>query len=413
MRFASSEDLSFLIEERSIASIAYSTSSSPTRYDDLDYTFNFEARYAGESANRRIASQLVDFEADKDYTFLIGGSVASPTLTVWTGNERTFDAADTVFEARFAHASASLGALDYYFADPAVVPAIGNQVATLSYGELAPATDFTEGDYVLTVTLAGDPGAAMFVSETTAFAAQDAVIIPAFDGNANTNAPMLVRAFGASGSGFALPDSRFPPTAEFVNAAMELGTSDVFDDEMLTSKRVADFAYRDVSDEIEIASGENTFYFTPAGDTTAITLQNTFSATGGTRYRVIAVGGSGLFSTRTFTPDRRSVETAAKLVPFQTSNNYDFLDVYAIPPDSTIDDEFAVRPALITREASTSVALAAGTYDLYVTNFGEKVPLAGPFRVDVTLGDIVDIIIVDSDDPQVLEVLFLSGGPQP
>ena len=152
-----SEEFSFLIEERLISSVAYGSSTAPARYDDLDYTFNIDVVYAGESESRRIASRFIDFEAEKDYTLLVSGSLASPTLTLWEGTERSFAAEDTVFEARFAHTAASLGALDYYFADPAVAPTLGDQVATLSFGEIAAAADFAAGDFVLTVTLADDP----------------------------------------------------------------------------------------------------------------------------------------------------------------------------------------------------------------------------------------------------------------
>jgi hypothetical protein len=41
------------------------------------------------------------------------------------------------------------------------------------------------------------------------------------------------------------------------------------------------------------------------------------------------------------------------------------------------------------------------------------VALAGPYRIDTALGDVVDLLIVDTIDPAVLDILFLSGGPTP
>ncbi len=409
----SSEEFSFLIEERVISSVAYASTTSPIRYDDLDYTFNVDVFYAGEDAFRRVASQFIDLEANKDYSLLVSGSLASPTLTLWEGDERSFAAEDTVFAARFAHTAATLGEVDYYFADPAVAPVLGDQVATLSFGEISTTTDFTGGDFVLTITAAGDPGTVLFVSETTAFAARGAYIITPFDAAANNTAPVIGRALNTLGSSITLPDARFVPTVEFINASIELGASDIFDDETLTSLRVSNHAFRDVSEELEIATGDNTFYYTPTGDTAAVTLESAFAAVGGVRYRVVAGGAAGNFSTSRFVPDRRPVETHAKLVPFQASINVDFADIYAVAADSSIDDSFPVRAALGSGEASATVPLAAGSYDLYVTRFSEKTPLAGPFRINVALGDIVDMIIVDTVDPDVLDVLFLAGGPAP
>lgn len=409
----SSEEFSFLIEERVISSVAYASTTSPIRYDNLDYTFNVDVFYAGESAFRRVASQFIDLEADKDYTLLVSGSLASPTLTLWEGDERDFAAEDTVFAARFAHTAATLGDVDYYFADPAVAPVLGDQVATLSFGEISAAEDFAEGDYVLTITAAGDPGTILFVSETTAFAARGAFIITPFDAAANNTAPIISRALNTVGSSFTLPDARFAPTVEFINASIELGASDIYDDEMLTSLRVSDHAFRNVSAELEIASGDNTFYYTPTGDTAAVTLESTLPALANVRYRIVAGGASGNFSTSRFVPDRRPVETHAKLVPFQASVNVDFADIYAVAADASIDDSFPVRSALGSGEASATVPLAAGSYDLYVTRFGEKTPLVGPIRINVALGDIVDMIVFDTVDPEVLDILFLAGGPTP
>jgi len=87
------------------------------------------------------------------------------------------------------------------------------------------------------------------------------------------------------------------------------------------------------------------------------------------------------------------------------------VDIYTVEPDTSVDDSLPVRVAVPTRQAATTVQLASGSYDLYVTELQEKVVLAGPYRIDVDIGDIVDSVIVDTVDPPVLDVLFLSGGP--
>ena len=407
----SSEEFSFLIEERVISSVPYASTTSAIRYDDLDYTFNIDVFYAGESAFRRVASQFIDMEAGRDYTLLVSGSLASPNLTLWEGEERIFGAEDTVFEARFAHTAASLGAVDFYFAAEDVAPALGNQVATLSFGEIAAAADFSEGDFVLTVTEAGDPDAVVFTSATTSFAARGAFIVTPFDAAANSTAPVVARALNTLGNSLSLPDVRFAPTVEFIHASRELGESDIYDDEPLTSLRVANHAFLDVSAELEIAAGDNTFYYTPAGDTAAVTLESTLSAIATIRYRIVAGGVSGNFLTSRYAPDRQPVETHAKLVYFQASTGFDFVDIYAVPDGTSIDDTFPVRAALSPGEVSAAVPLAPGSYDLYVTPFADRMVLAGPYRVTVDVGDIVDMVIVDTVDPAVLDVLFVAGGP--
>ncbi|MBU2676808.1 MAG: DUF4397 domain-containing protein [Gammaproteobacteria bacterium] len=408
-----SAELVFLIEERVINTAAYAAATSSVRYDDLEYTFNIDVGYAGETSRRRIASQLIDVAADRDYTLLVSGTLSDPSITVWESDERNFDEAETVFQVRFAHSAESLGTLDYYFADASVPPVLGNQVATLSFGDITAPLDLEGGDFVLTITAAGDPDTVMFVSGTETFAARGAYIITPFDAGPEFVAPTVVGAINTLASGFSLPDSRFPPAVEFVNAAIDLGTSDVFDDETLMSKRVSDLAYLDVSEELEVSAGVNSFFFTPAGDTAAITLESTLSAFGGVRYRQVAVGTAPDFLALTVIPDRRPVETHAKFSLLHTSNNFDFLDFYLVEADTSIDDVLPRRAAIAARVPSSTIALAPGSYDIYATEFAEKTPLAGPYRIDVTVGDIVDMIIVDTVDPVVLDALFLSGGPAP
>ena len=104
-----SPDMNFLIEERTIGRVGYKSTTVRASYDDLDYTFHFDIRFAGDIAITRLASQFIDFVADRHYTILASGTIAAPTLTVWDVPQRTFVDTDTVFQARFhtpAHRSA-------------------------------------------------------------------------------------------------------------------------------------------------------------------------------------------------------------------------------------------------------------------------------------------------------------------
>ena len=403
--------VNFSIEARGLSSIAYKGTSTTTRYDDFDYTFNFDVLFFGESSARRVASRNIDFQAGKDYTLLLSGALASPTITLWEGDERTFVEADTVFEAKFAHTAAALGTVDYYFDDPAVTPTLGNQVATLAFGEITEAFDYGAGDYVLTITTAGDPDAVLYVSNSTSIGARNAFIFTTFDGDASDTAPTIVRAIAVQGSSLLLPDPTYPPTLEFINASIDLGTADIYTDEALTSRIVAEHAYVDITAKLPVATGATTLYYTPAGDTAAVSLQTELTVAGGRRYQLIANGVAGALDVAILIPNRLSDSTRVRLLPFQASNNFDFLDVYAVPAGESIDDHFPVRLALARTEVSAASGLTAGSYDIYVTEFLQKVVLAGPYSVDVVVGDVVEMIIVDTDDPSVLDVLFLSGGP--
>ena len=90
-----SPPFSFLIEERPIGNAAYKNSSSPSSFDDLEYTFNFDVVLGGNQPATRVASRFLAAEAGKDYTFVISGVTAAPTVTLWEGEIREWAETDT------------------------------------------------------------------------------------------------------------------------------------------------------------------------------------------------------------------------------------------------------------------------------------------------------------------------------
>lgn len=406
-----SGEVSFLIEEVAIGLVGYRDISTTRDFDDLEYNFNFDVFYAGELGLRRVARQFVNAVADRDYTFIISGTLANPTITLLEDEIREFDASGNVFAAKFLHTSQTVDALDFYFADPTTPPAPGGHVARLSPGEVSAGIDFAEGAYVITLTTAGDHTDIVYTSEAVFFAPANSVFITLFDGDENDNSPLIVDALPTLGASVPMRDPSYPPTVEFVNVSLELGATDIYDDEQLTSRIVSDHDYLDVANELPISAGANSFFYTPAGDTAAFVLDGQLTATSGARYRFYAAGIAPDFATDIVVPDRKSLETMAKVTMYQASNNFSFLDLYIVDADETVDENFATRPRVARGTQTVNAALEAGSYDIYITEFNNKTVLAGPYRVDVVLGDIVDLAVVDTVDPAVLDVLFLSGGP--
>ncbi len=404
----SSPDIGLLIEERPIASVGYKNSTSTVRYDDLDYTFNFEVLLAGNTAATRVASQFLPVIADKDYVFLLTGALANPTITLWEGDERSFEATDTVFEARFAHASESLGPVDIYFAAPGSAPVLGMAIATLSFGEIVPAVDFAEGDYVITVTPAGDPSTVHYLSDTLPFAPQNAPIITVFDADADDTAPVVVREITASGVSLRRPDVRFPPTARFIHASADLGAVDIYDDVALITPIVTNQLFGGTTSDLDVAAGALTISYTVPGDTGVLLLESTLDATVGTHNDIVAVGQSGSFAMSVFVPDRRSVETLVKFRLFHAAENHGLIDVYIVDAGTVIDEALPRLAQVSFPFPSFIVPLNPGSFDVYLTPTGDKtILLAGPLRIDPVLGDVIDAIALDTVDPASAEIRII------
>jgi len=402
-----SPEMNFLIEERTIGKIRYQDTTAMSSYDDLDYIFNFEVFFAGDLALTRIASQHIDFVADRHYTILAGGTIAAPVTTVWDVAQRAFVDTDTVFQARFSHASNSLSAttIDVYFALDGVAPVLGEEVATLNIGELSDALDFEANDYVVTITTSGDPTDVLFTSRPTTLLPRTDLIVTPFDGDANNTSPLVVRGLGVLGGAVPFHDSLTSSTVQFLHTAKEMSTSDVYDDAALSSQILANHAYRDLTADADIAVGNYEYFYTPAGDTTVVSLDTALAVALGFHYRVTAIGTGGAYSTINTILNRRSIDTAAKLLYFPSSNNFELTDLYIVEAGTSIDDQFPARAGSISNFPGPSIDLAPGNYDVYITEFLDKVILAGPFPLNVALGDVVDMVVYDTDDTSVLDIV--------
>lgn len=402
-----SPEISFLIEERLIGGVGYASVIQGQQWDDLEYTFNIEVRLAGDTQRTRVASQIIDVVADTEYTLLISGSLANPDITVWEAPLRTFDASDTDLELRFAHASESLGSVDVYVAAPGTMPVLGQEVGTLSFGEMLPAANYAGGDYEVILTDNGDPTTIRFTSSTLTLNNGTGLLMTFFDGNENVIGPIAVNAFNNAGMSNTVPDVNFLPTARFIHASMDLATSDIYLDEMLTNLILMDHAFGDISGDLPVPDGSQTLRYTPTGSTASILLEDTATFFGGAILDIIAVGQTDALSTLVRAPDRASVSTLVKFSLLHTANNHPVVDVYIVEADSDITEQFPVFAGVSPNIATASTNLAAGSQDLYVTVSNEKTVIAGPIRMDTVNGDIVDVLVLDTVDPATADVVFI------
>ena len=399
-------NIDFLIEERLVGSAAFKDSTNASEFDDLDYTFNFEVLLP--TGRERVASQFLDVVADRDYTFVISGSLDSPTITLDETDIREFAASDTVFEMRFAHFGSVLGDVDVFFDAPGVAPALDQQVARLSAGSISDPADFAEGDYVLIYTAAGDPGTVLFTSDTLTLPAQTAATIAVFDADANDLDQVSVRSFTAAAGSARIADVNVMPTIRFFHASMALATADIYaDDVTMTPPIVMGQAFGEFSDDIPLPSGLSTLTYTGAGDTATILFEQEVAITQGTRNNFYVIGEMDALEPIITIVDRRPVETLVKFSLLHAAFNHDIIDFYLVDAGADITD---LSPLLFGLPAGTQPLQSTfqpGSYDIYVTVAQEKTVLAGPTRLDVELGDIVDLIILDNTDPAIADLLFV------
>lgn len=401
-----SPEVTFLIEERGLGSLSYKTSSAPSQYDDFDYSFNFQISVPGEAQPRRIASIPHKVETGKNHTFLLTGTLDAPVVTVLTDDIRTFVETDTVFELRFAHAIQGAGDVDLYIDPAGIVPSPGQQVATLAFGRSMAARDFEAGVYVITITAAGDVNTVLYQSREETFLPRTAQVVTAFQGDGNDTAPVALTAMSAAGGPRGFPDARYPSTVRFIHAAYSLPVSDIYDDEALTNRVVSDHDFGTFTGDIPVIGDTLTYRYTPAGSTAAILFEDDFAPIPGRHNHYIVVGDVDTYEAFRFSPDRAPYSTAVRFRIFHAALNQPLVDLYVLDADTPLDDAAFPRfPGIPYSVAIPVTSFKAGGYDLYVTGRNDKVVLAGPFRVDAADGDIVDLVLLDTADPNVLQIL--------
>jgi len=408
-------DVGFLIEERTLGTAGYRQTTPSSNFDDLSYNFNFDIFFPGDLQATRVASVFQDIIKDTDYIFVLTGTIDDPAILVWETPEREFTETETVFEVRFAHTAASLGSVDYYFAAPGVDPAAGEEAGTLAFGEVMTSIDFEGGNYVLTVTASGMPDQVLYESATIAFSPAAQYIITTYDGDANTFAPVIAQAIAAgttpTSGNITMPDVSYPPMVEFVNGSLAIDTVDIYEDALLNSQIVAGHAYKDVSAELALAVGQNPVLYTPTTLLSPVLIDDVVGFIRGHRGRVVAYGPLDALEIKPYLPERRSIETQASLHLFNAAINFDFLNVYVLDADESIDGNLPTRAVFPSGTAASVIGLTDGSFDIYVTAFNDPEILAGPIRIDVALGDVLGGMIFDTVDPAELEFNFLPSNP--
>ncbi len=391
--------VSFRIEERQLDTLAYKAASPGSRYDDFDYNFNFDAVLEAGTGATRIASIPLKVDADREYTLVLTGDLTAPDVLVWDIDEREWDETETVFELRFSHLAESLGEVDVYLAPADVDPVAGAAIGTLTYGEILPPVDLTTEQKVLTVTSSGNPADVLYRTVALTYSARNSYLLAVFDSDESDVAPLSVRLVTAAGSVTALPDVRYPPNIRFVQAAASMPAADIYTDELLTSPIVANHAFGDITGDIAIAAGEEDLTYTAAGNAGAVLLEEGITTSSGTNNNLVVFETTtGTLDTRYYVPDRRSISIYARMSLFHGASNHGNQNIYAVDADQPIT-ELLPRFAIGYSNLSGTLALEPGSYDLYATPTNSKTPVAGPTRLDLLAGDVVEVFLLDTVNP--------------
>ncbi len=395
----------FRIEERSIGNIAYKNAAGFDQFDDLFFNFNFDIFLPDDVDATRLATQFIDFVADMEYTLILTGSVADPSIIFWEDAKREWDGTETVFEPFFAHFSPAIGDVDVYFAAPGTVPVAGNAIGTLSNGERLPSSDFLEGNYDVILTAAGDPATILYTSSTILGVARTRPLFAIFDPDPSITGPVGLNLISENGSSIAVPDPAFPAQMRLYHAAFGTDNVDLYYDDDFGNRIFSDVGFHGLSPYADIGSAVAKVTLTAVNNTGAIILENDVVVTPGSRRTIALVGDPASPLLNTLIDDARPLSTFPMVRISNLASNEDFINVYLLEPGTEITAETVPRFVALPSQLDTGYFGASeGMFELTITDFGDIVPIAPSVMLDLSIGNVVDIAILDTVDPEMFEV---------
>lgn len=398
-------NVAFLIEERSLDTLSYRATTSAQAFDDLTYNFNFDVLLPGSESPRRLATETLTVVPDTDYVFAVTGTLDEPSIVLWETPERMWNGDETVLEVSAGHLASSTGDVDVYVAPPGTAPAVGEARGRLSFGDKLDPFEIEKGDYVLTITAAGDPANVLFRSGTQKLTERTSLMFTLQDPDPSLTSPVSVQRVTREGASTRLADSRFRATRRFFHAAQGTAGVDVVVDGDFTAPAVTGLAFGALSAEVPVPSGETAFAFTQAGNSGAILLEDEEAVSGNTRSTTFLAGEPGDLGMVTLVDDRRSVTDVAKIRMTFLSQTIEEADFWLLKAGTDLADSRPNFPSFDTLTSSGYLTLAPGKYELSVT-FGDDDTLAvGPVAINLAAGDLVELAVVDTADPNVLDVV--------
>ncbi len=402
---AGAPEVNFLIEERSLATLSYRGATSPQLFDDLTYAFNFDTRFPGDTEMLRLATVSAAIQPDTHHVFALTGTVEAPSIIVWETPQRAFDENATVFEVSVGNLAAGAGEVDVYLGAPGVAPAAGQARGTLGFGEILPPFDAEAGGWVFTVTAAGAPADVLFRSSTQTLSEGNSLLFAILDSGPSFTSDLIVQRITRDGAAVRLPDNRFRPTRQFFHAASGTAGLDVVVGDDFAAPVVSGLEFGQVSPDVPVPSGESTYSVTQAGNPGAILHEEDDASAANSRSTSFIAGPPGELELVTFVDNRRPIPRIAKLRVTLLSANFEEADLYLLQSGSDLADASPGVSGMDTLSTTGYLQLAPGSYDLTVTVTGEKTVAVGPLTLDLASGAIEDLAIIDTPDPNTLQIV--------
>ncbi|MEN7342040.1 MAG: DUF4397 domain-containing protein [Pseudomonadota bacterium] len=403
-------EVGFLIEERVLANASYQTVTPFSTYDSLQYDFNFDFNSGLTGERARLATTSVTVAPDTNYTLILTGTPTAPEILTVAQPIASFDAAATNLSLWFSNLS-SANSVDIYVGTTGFDPAAVAPLATgLAPGAVTDVTSVEAGEVEFIATVAGDPTQVLIRSETRTLIAQDVALVGLLDAARVVNGDYVFILGGELNSG-RLADDAAPTTLRVIHGIRGADAVDLYINDETVTPVVSALGFPMASTRFEIPEADDaatvTLNVTAAGNVGApiVTVDSVF-ADASSSLAVVANAPSGDgFGLLSISESRRPLFDAGLVGVVNASGNIDLIDIYFVASDDTFEDTAARARNAGPSQNIGQFTLEADTYEFYVTDGSNETIVAGPIPVTVEAGDVLQLMIIDVDDPTALGVV--------
>lgn len=151
---------------------------------------------------------------------------------------------------------------------------------------------------------------------------------------------------------------------------------------------------------------------TAAADPGTVLLEDTIESVNDTLRTVVFFGPADAWLTRTLADNSRLIGSSPQFRISNFSANIDAVDVFDVEAGTGPED--AILPRFFNLQSGSSTGFSFGFLeprDLIVTLPGETVTVAAPLTLDLVGGQLLEIMIVDTVDPGVVELVIFESRP--
>ncbi len=394
-------NLEFRRVERLEATLAYRTSSVFT-WDSDTYIFNLDRSLPGFDTPLRLYSFTSELIPGDDHTILL--TEADGWLRELVIGAPTSELTGTDSEIIVAHTGGRVGPVDFYLEPPGTDLAAATPRGNLNFLESLPIATVAAGEYEVALTEVGNSTNVIMASVPFELASNVRTTLAILDGLTSASAASVL----VSGGGLdtALSDRELRASIRAINAMTSRDALDVTVDNNFSPPLLPAVEFAVPSRYALLPHGSYNLIVTPAGNSGAIEIDQSFSAVAGQRGTWFITGSPGELSA-VYSPDsQRLVRDEAIVTLYFGGTVVTGVDVYIVAPDTDVN---TVLPTSSLNQTTVlnRVILGLGGYTITVREAGTQNILAGPIPAGIGIEGNYGILITNGASGSGVDVTLL------